>query len=110
MDLTDTTVARNSEPDMAAYYLYRMESPARRWGLAVEQLREDRFHVAVTYAEPEWDVHGVVRYWSYETRDLAEARYLELQRVLGAVEESLEMKAILAVLPAVERAEAADEA
>jgi hypothetical protein len=52
-------------------------------------------------------VHGVVRYWSFESRDLAEARYLELQRLLGEADEAADMRAMLALLPPVERAEEA---
>lgn len=99
MDLRDTTVEANSAPDMTAYYLYRMMSTGDRWGLAVEHLEVDRFSVAVTYQEPGWDVHGVARYWVYATRDLAEARFLELQRLLGKLEESLDLKAMTPELP-----------
>ena len=99
MDLRDTTVEANSAPDMTAYYLYRMESPTGRWGLAVEQLELDRFSVAVTYQEPGWDVHGIARYWVYATRDLAEARFLELQRLLGKLDEGQDLKAMVPHLP-----------
>lgn len=99
MELRDTTVEANSAPDMTAYYLYRMQSKGDRWGLAVEQLETDRFSVAVTFQEPGWDVHGVARYWVYATRDLAEARFLELQRLLGKLDEDLDLKALTAELP-----------
>lgn len=105
MELRDTTVEANSAPDMTAYYLYRMQSKADRWGLAVEQPETERFTVSVTYQEPGWDVHGIARYWVYATRDLAEARFLELQRLLGGLDEALELKAMTAALPEEERFE-----
>lgn len=108
MDLRDTTVEANSAPDMTAYYLYRMESPSGHWGLAVEQLELDRFSVAVTFQEPGWDVHGIARYWVYATRDLAEARFLELQRLFGGLDEALELRAMTALLPPEERIEDED--
>jgi hypothetical protein len=108
MELRDTTVEANSAPDMTAYYLYRMQSKQDRWGLAVEQLEADRFSVAVTYQEPGWPVHGVARYWVYATRDLAEARFLELQRLLGGEAEDQPLKALTAKLPPEERLDEED--
>lgn len=105
MDLKDTTVEANSAPDMTAYYLYRMESPAKRWGLAVEQLEHDRFSVAVTFQDDAWDMHGVARYWVFAARDEAEARFLELQRRLSELDEGLDLKAMNKQLPAQERLE-----
>lgn len=109
MELEETTAERNAEPEMDAYYLHRLESPARRWGLAVEQLREDHFSVAVTYKEAEWPVHGVARHWSYLTRDEAEARYLQLQNLLAKVEESAELGSVTVLLPPAERIIASSE-
>lgn len=106
MQLQDTTLERNAELEAETYYIYRLESPARRWGIAVEQLNPERFSVAVTYCEAAWDVHGVARYWAFDSRDLAEARYLELQRLLGNLDEEADLEAMLGALPAVERDEA----
>ncbi|MEB3330842.1 MAG: hypothetical protein VKQ33_16595 [Candidatus Sericytochromatia bacterium] len=107
MQLQDTTLERNAELEATAYYVYRLESPARRWGIAVEHLIADQFNVSVTYCEAGWDVHGVVRYWSFDSRDLAEARYLELQRLLGEADEASDMQAMLALLPPPERGQEA---
>ncbi len=105
MELRDTTVEANSGPDMTAFYLYRMQSPTSRWGLAVEHPETDRFCVAVTFEEAGWDVYGTARYWMYPTRDLAEARFLELQRLLGGLDEGLDLRAMVAQLPPEERIE-----
>lgn len=99
MELRDTTVEANSAAEMQNYYLYKMQSKADRWGIAVEQPETDRFTVAVTFQEPGWDVDGVARYWVYKTRDLAEAKFLELQRVLGGFEEDLALKELVKLLP-----------
>jgi hypothetical protein len=108
MQLQDTTLDRNAELETSTYYIYRLESPSRRWGIAVEQVVADLFNVSVTYCEPDWDLHGVVRYWSFDSRDMAEARYLELQRLLGDADEATEMRALLATLPPTERGEVPD--
>ncbi|MEB3285782.1 MAG: hypothetical protein VKN33_10895 [Candidatus Sericytochromatia bacterium] len=103
MELEETTAKRNAEPEMESYYLHRLESPSRRWGLAVEQLRDDHFSVAVTFTEPNWPVHGVARHWSYSTRDVAEAQYLVLQNILADIEESANLSDVTRKLPPPER-------
>jgi hypothetical protein len=103
MELEETTAARNAEPEMESYYLHRLESPSRRWGLAVEQIKADNFSVSVTYMEPNWPVHGVARHWSYESRDVAEALYLQLQKLLADVDEQLDLRGVTALLPPPER-------
>lgn len=103
MELRDTTVEANSAPEMEHYYLYKMQSKGERWGLAVEQPELDRFTVAVTFKDPAWDIDGVARYWVYKTRDLAEARFLELQRVMGGLDEGLALEALVKQLPPEER-------
>jgi hypothetical protein len=103
MNMRDTTVEANSGENMADYYLYHVQSEENRWALAVEQTRGDRFHVSVLMSEPGWDVFGAVRYWVFEERALAEARYLELQRLMADIDEQEDMKAVLAKLPAAER-------
>ena len=58
--------------------------------------------VAVAYREPAWDVYGTIRYWVYDDRSLAEARYLELQRLFGDLDEAITMKALERNQPPVE--------
>lgn len=103
MELEETTAARNAEPEMESYYLHRLESPSRRWGLAVEQVKSDNFSVSVTYMEPDWPVYGVARHWSYESRDVAEALYLQLQKLLADVDEQTDLRGVTALLPQAER-------
>lgn len=109
MELEETTALRNAEPEMDAYFLHRLESPSRRWGLAVEQLRADHFSVAVTYMETDWPVHGVARHWSYQTREEAEARYLQLQNLLAKIEESADLGSVTPLLPPAERIAVSNE-
>lgn len=99
MELRDTTVEANSGPEMEQYFLYKMQSKADRWGLAVEHPELERFTVAVTFQDAGWGLDGVARYWVFAARDEAEARFLELQRVLGALDEDLPLKELVAKLP-----------
>lgn len=103
MELRDTTVEANSGENMADYYLYHAQSADDRWALAVEQVRGDRFHVSVLVNEPGWDMFGVVRYWIFTDRAMAEARYLELQRLMAGVAEGATMQEVLPLLPTAER-------
>lgn len=103
MLLRDNTQEANDREGMQAFYLYHVESPYGRWGLSVEHVQEGRYHVGVELREKDWDVAGMVRYWVYEERAMAEARYLELQRLFEDVDEETEMKAVLALLPEPER-------
>ncbi|MFP5503266.1 MAG: hypothetical protein ACLGIN_12330 [Candidatus Sericytochromatia bacterium] len=102
MQMRDTTLDANSRAEMQNYYLYHAESPDARWAISVEQVVEGRFNVAVAYREPAWDVYGTIRYWVYDDRSLAEARYLELQRLFGDLDEAITMKALERNLPPVE--------
>lgn len=102
MNLRDTTALANSKPDMAEYYLYHCESDTSRWAIAVEQPREDRYNVSVMYQEPGWDVFGVIRYWQYEDRPSAEARYLQLQNMFADLDEGITIKTLTRNLPATE--------
>jgi hypothetical protein len=99
MKLRDTTVEANSGEDMADYYLYFAQSAEDRWALAVEQMQLDRFHVSVLMKQADWPVFGVLRYWVFPDRAMAEARYLELQRLLADIAEDVPMKELLAKLP-----------
>jgi hypothetical protein len=103
MHLRDTTIEANNKENMANYYLYHAESPANLYGLAVEQVEQDLYNVCVLYKEPDWDMYGVLRYWSFEDRAEAEARYLQLQTLFADVDEGISMKAIQRVLPEEER-------
>ena len=103
MQLRDTTAEANNQENMANYYLYHSESANNAWGLAVEQVEADAFNVCVLYKEPDWDMYGVIRYWTFDDRAMAEARYLELQTLLRDVEESVGMKELLKTLPETER-------
>ncbi|HEY9722627.1 MAG TPA: hypothetical protein V6D47_11465 [Oscillatoriaceae cyanobacterium] len=108
MELHDTTAAANEAEDMSGYYMYHVSSPASRWSVAVEQPEQDRFNVQVLFREPAWDLSGVLRYWTYSDRTLAEARYIELQRILGGLPEDSDMAAIVSALPPEERTERGD--
>jgi hypothetical protein len=99
MKLRDTTVEANSGDDMADYYLYHAQSEGDRWAVAVEQMQIDRFHVSVLMKQPDWPVFGVLRYWVFPDRAMAEARYLELQRLLSAFAEDVAMKELMVKLP-----------
>ena len=103
MLLRDNTMEANEREGMQTFYLYHVESPYGRWALGVEQPREGRFQVVVELREEGWDVAGAVRYWLYEDRAMAEARYLELQRLFEDLDEDAELSAIVAALPAIER-------
>lgn len=103
MLLRDNTMEANEREGMQTFYLYHVESPYSRWALGVEHVSEGRFQVVVELKEKEWDVAGAVRYWVFEDRAMAEARYLELQRLFEDLDEEAELKSILAVLPEVER-------
>lgn len=103
MQLRDTTTEANSREDMQAYYLYHVESPHSRWAVAVEQVEPERFNVSVLYREPAWDVYGVIRYWGFRERSMAEARYLEAQRILGELDEEAGINEVVKALPADER-------
>lgn len=105
MELKDTTAAANEAEDMSGYYLYHVSSPEGRWSVAVEQPENDRFNVAVLFRDPAWDLAGVLRYWNYGDRALAEARYLELQRILGGLPEETAMGDLVKALPPEERTE-----
>lgn len=103
MHLRDTTIEANNKENMANYYLYHAESPNSLYGLAVEQVEADLYNVNVLFKQPDWDVFGVLRYWSFDDRAVAEARYLELQKLFEGLEEDLDMKAVLKALPEEER-------
>lgn len=103
MHLRDTTVEINHVEDMQNDYLYHSESAQGRWGLGVEQVTPERFDVSVNFREPGWDVAGVIRYWTFAERALAEARYLELQRLFEGFCEDVTMDEVMPRLPATER-------
>jgi hypothetical protein len=101
--MRDTTMEANAKTNMAQYYLYHSESPASRWAIAVEQPTQETFNVSVLYREPDWDVFGTIRYWVFEDRVDAEARYLELQKLFRELAEDATIKAIVRQLPEEER-------
>ena len=103
MHLRDTTIEANTKENMANYDLDHAESPQSTYGLAVEQVESDQFNVCVLFKEPAWDVYGVLRYWTFDDRALAEARYLELQKAFETLDEGITMKALLRALPEEER-------
>jgi hypothetical protein len=103
LNLRDTTLEANSGENMADYYLYHVQSEENRWALAVEQTRGDRFHVSVMVKQFGWDMYGVVRYWVFEERAMAEARYLELQRLLGELDEGIALEDLMKKLPPADR-------
>jgi hypothetical protein len=110
MNLRDTTVEANSGENMADYYLYHIQSEENRWAIAVEQTRGDRFHVSVMVKQFGWDMYGVVRYWAFEERAMAEARYLELQRIFGELEEGIALEDLVKKLPPADRRVPSEEA
>ncbi|MDB5101984.1 MAG: hypothetical protein JWM80_6405 [Cyanobacteria bacterium RYN_339] len=103
MNLRDNTIDANSGENMADYYLYHFQSEQDRWALAVEQTAGNRFHVSVMVKQFGWDIHGVVRYWVFDERDMAEARLLELQGIFGGMEEGIALEDLIKKLPAAER-------
>ena len=103
MILRDNTIEANSGENMADYYLYHVQSAEDRWAIAVEQTRADRFHVSVLVKQFGWDLFGVVRFWIFDERAMAEARYLELQRIFADLLEGVALEDLLKMLPEAER-------
>jgi hypothetical protein len=109
MKLRDTTEDANTREAPDNSYLHFAQSSNDKFAIAVEQPKSDSFNVAVLYKEPAWDLFGVIRYWVYAERVLAETRYLELQRIFDPLEESHDLKGVLAALPPQERHWGGDE-
>lgn len=103
MHLRDTTIEANKKEELDNYYLYHAESPQSIWGLAVEQVELDHYNVSVLFKEPDWDVFGVLRYWTVAERAEAEARYLELQKIFETLAEDVTLKTLQRALPEQER-------
>lgn len=92
-----------------AYYMYHLQSATDRWAIAVEQVRIDRFSVSVLYKEANWPDFGVIRYWTVDDRTMAEARYLELQRIFAGIDEGVGYKELARAIPPEERHARTDE-
>ncbi len=103
MELRDTTLAVNQAPRDDNNYLYHLESANGRWAIAIEHFREAHFNVCVMYRDPDWDLHGVIRYWKCSARDMAEARFLALQNLFANLDADLALTDMLRHLPPEER-------
>ena len=110
MDLADDTLAANSGPDMADYYMHHARAADGRWQLAVERANVGRFHVSVLLQDEGWDVAGTLRYWAFTDLALAEARFLELQRIFKELPDDAIMRAVLSALPPADKRGTEDDA
>lgn len=99
MQLIDNTTEANATAEEGEAYLYHSTTGSGRWAIALEQTTATNYQVSVLFKAPDWAIGGVIRYWRFDDRALAEARYLELQTKLREIDEDLTIEAMLPKLP-----------
>lgn len=102
MQLIDDTIEANATAEEGEAYLYHAKTASGRWAIALEQTSATHYQVSVLFRAPDWALGGVIRYWRFEDRALAEARYLELQTRLRDLDEALDIEGLLPALPGAE--------
>ncbi len=105
MELKDNTAETNKNGTDGLVYIHHRQSVGGRHAIAIELVQDDHYNVVAMMREPGWPDFGVLRYWGYEDRQMAEAQYLLLQGLLAPLDEAVAMKELLAILPAPERVE-----